>query len=102
MNSDQLIGGVAAAYLHDHLNEDDSIGVDRYLLDCLTADQTAAVAKAILVDPMLSKRVQIKFPISFVGKHGLPEEVLTDERTTYFRNATCDKAALLVANIGDG
>ena len=101
MNSNQLIGGVAATYLHDHLNEDDSIGVERYLLDCLTADQTAAVAKAILADPMLSKRVQIKFPISFVGEHGLPEEVLTDERTTYFRNATCDKAALLVANTGD-
>ena len=101
MNSNQLIGGVAATYLYDHLNEDDSIGVERYLLDCLTADQTAAVAKAILVDPMLSKRVQIKFPISFVGEHGLPEEVLTDERTTYFRNATCDKAALLVANTGD-
>ena len=31
----------------------------------------------------------------------MPEEVLTDERTTYFRNATCDKAALLVANTGD-
>ena len=69
MNSNQLIGGVAATYLHDHLNEDDSsIGVERYLLDCLTADQTAAVAKAILADPMLSKRVQIKFPIQLCGR----------------------------------
>ena len=101
MNSDQLIGGVAAAYLQDHLNDDDSLGVDRYLLDCLTASQTAAVAKAILVDPILSKCVQIRLPISFVGEHGLPDEVLTDERTTYFRNATCEKAALLVANTGD-
>ena len=101
MNNDQLIGRVAAAYLHDHLNEDDSIGVDRYLLDCLTADQTASVAKAILADTMLRNRVQIKLPISFVGEHGLPEEVLTNERTTYFRNAKCDKSALLVANIGD-
>ncbi len=101
MSSDSLIGGVAAAYLHDHLIEDDSVGVDRYLLDCLTADQTAAVAKAILADPMLSNLVQIKLPISFVGEHELPEEVLTNERTTYFRNATCDKSVLLVANTGD-
>ena len=101
MNSDQLIGGVAAAYLRDHLNEDDSICVGRYLLDCLTADQTASVAKSILADTMLRDLVQIKLPISFVGDHGLPKEVLTNERTTYFRNAKCGKSALLVANTGD-
>lgn len=101
MTCDELIGKVAACYLRDRLSEDDSMGVARYLLDCLTADQTAAVAKTILADTMLSKLVEIKLPIHFVGNHGLPPAVLTNERTTYFRNAACDKSVLLVANIGD-
>ena len=101
MTTDELIGQVAAAYLRDRLSEDDSLGVARYLIDCLTADQTAAVAKTILADTMLSKLVEIKLPIHFVGNHGLPPTVLTNERTTYFRNAACDKSVLLVANIGD-
>ena len=101
MTGDELIGKVAACYLRDRLSEDDSTGVARYLLDCLTADQTAAVAKTILADAMLSKLIEIKFPIHFVGSHGLPQTVLTKERTTYYRNAACDKGALLVANIGD-
>ncbi len=101
MTADELIGKVAAGYLRDRLSEDDAEGVARYLLDCLTADQTAAVAKAILEDSILSKIVEIKLPIHFVGNHGLPPAVLTKERTTYFRNAACDKDALLVANVGD-
>jgi S-DNA-T family DNA segregation ATPase FtsK/SpoIIIE len=101
MTSDELIGKVAAAYLRDRLSEDDSAGVARYLLDCLTADQTAAIAKTILADPVLLQQVEIKLPQHFVGTHGLPPEILTAERTTYFRNALCEKSALLVANTGD-
>jgi S-DNA-T family DNA segregation ATPase FtsK/SpoIIIE len=101
MTCDELIGRVAACYLRNRLFEDDSSGVARYLLDCLTADQTAAVAKTILADAGLSQLVEIKFPLHFVGNHGLPPAVLTTERTTYFRNAACTKSALLVANTGD-
>ena len=101
MTSDELIGKVVASYLRDRLMDDDSTGVARYLLDCLSADQTAAVAKAILTDASLSALVEIKLPIHFVGEHGLPAHILTNERTTYFRNAACSKSALLVANIGD-
>ena len=101
MTSDELIGKVAACYLRERLTEDDSAGVARYLLDCLTADQTATVAKTILADAMLSKLVEIKLPVHFVGGRGLPPGVLTHERTTYFRNAACNKSALLVANTGD-
>ncbi len=101
MNSDELIGKVAACYLRDRLSEDDSSGVARYLLDCLTADQTAAVARTILADGGLSQLVEIKLPLHFVGSHDLPPAVLTTERTTYFRNAACAKSALLVANTGD-
>lgn len=101
MTSDQLIGKVVASYLRDRLTEDDSTGVARYQLDCLSADQTAAVAKAILDDNSLAALVEIRLPIHFVGKHGLPAHILTNERTTYFRNASCAKSALLVANTGD-
>ena len=101
MNSDELIGKVAAEYLRARLTEDDAAGVARYLLDCLTADQTAAIAKAILADANLSQLVEIKLPIHFVGEHGLPAAALTTERTTYWRSASCEKSALLLANTGD-
>src|SRR5687768_9749342 len=101
MTSDELIGQVATQYLRNHLVHEDSEGVARYLLDCLSAQQTASVAKAILGDPALSQLTEIKLPVNFVGEYGLPHEVLTSERTTYFRNAACAKSALLVANVGD-
>ncbi|MHB8521005.1 MAG: hypothetical protein ACYDH9_09610 [Limisphaerales bacterium] len=44
---------------------------------------------------------QTPVPVRFVGNHGLPPEVLANERTTYFRNAACAKSTLLVANTGD-
>lgn len=101
MTTEELIGSVVASYLRNHLSTEDSTGVARYLLDCLTADQTAAVAKTILADAGLAALVEIKLPVHFVGNYGLPDEVLTNNRTTYFRNAACDKSALLVANTGD-
>jgi len=101
MTSEQLIGRIAVAYLRSRLSADDMSGVARFILDCMTADQTAAVAKAILADPGISQLIEIKLPWSFVGSYGLPEEILTKERTTYFRNADCQKPALLVANTGD-
>ncbi|MCI0364954.1 MAG: hypothetical protein L0219_13835 [Phycisphaerales bacterium] len=101
MTSDQLIGRVVASYLRDRLTDDDSTGIARYLLDCLSADQTAEVARTILDDASFATLVEIKLPVHFVGGHGLPADVLTHERTTYFRNAACSKSALLVANTGD-
>jgi DNA segregation ATPase FtsK/SpoIIIE, S-DNA-T family len=101
MTTAELLGKVAAQYLKDRLAEDDSGGTARYQLDCLTADQTAAVAKAILADSSLNVLVEIKLPRHFLEGFGLPNEVLTTERTTYFRNADIGKPALLVANTGD-
>jgi S-DNA-T family DNA segregation ATPase FtsK/SpoIIIE len=101
VTTDELIGSVVASYLRNHISNDDGSGVARYLLDCLTADQTAAIAEAILSDASLSKLIEIKLPVHFVGDYGLPAEVLTTARTTYFRNAACAKSALLVANTGD-
>lgn len=101
MNSSELIGKVAASYLRDTLVGDDSSGVARYLLDGLTAEQAAAVAKVILADPGLYQLIEIKLPVHFVGSYGLPPETLTTQRTTFYRNAACEKSALLVANTGD-
>ena len=101
MTANELIGQVAAHYLRDRLTDDDPTAVARYVLDCLTAEQTAAVARAVLGDTTLLDRVEIRLPISFVGSLGLPDAILTKERTTYFRNAACAKSALLVANTGD-
>jgi len=101
VTTDELIGSVVASYLRDHISGEDSVGVARYLLDCLTADQTAAIAKTILADQSLSNLIEIKLPVHFVGNYDLPAEVLTNARTTYFRNAACEKSALVVANTGD-
>ena len=101
MTNDELIGKVAACYLRDRLSHDDSPGVARYIIDCLTADQTASIARTVLADVSLSGLIEIKLPIRFVGRHGLPPAVLTEERTTFFRNAACAKSALLLANTGD-
>ena len=89
-------------YLKDRLEAaDGSDGTARYLLDCLSAKQTAAIAQAILNDSVLSKKIEIKLPRNFVKGCSLPENVLTDERTTFFRNADCEKDALLLATTGD-
>jgi DNA segregation ATPase FtsK/SpoIIIE, S-DNA-T family len=101
MTTNELIGRVTANYLRSRLAEDEPAGVARFLLDCMSAEQTAAVAKAILSDLSLSQLIEIRLPLHFVGDQGLPEEILTKERTTYFRNADCQKSALVVANTGD-
>jgi len=101
MKNDELIGLVGAAYLRERLSEGDDGSTARYLLDCLTAEQTAAIAKTVSSDSQLAGLTEIKLPAHFVGHLGLPDEFLTNERTTYYRNAACDKSVLLVANTGD-
>jgi len=101
MTGNDLIGKVAACYLRNLIPEDDASGTARYLLDCLTAEQTASVARAILDDTAVCEHIEIKLPQNFVGDFGLPDEILTKERTTYYRNASCEKPLLLVANTGD-
>jgi S-DNA-T family DNA segregation ATPase FtsK/SpoIIIE len=104
MNRDELLGRVAATYLADQLEEDgratDS-GTARFIIDCLSADQTAAIARGVLADPDLASRVELKLPRTFVAHYGLPEHVLTDERATHHRNAACAMPALVLANTGD-
>ncbi|MDY0222603.1 MAG: FtsK/SpoIIIE domain-containing protein [Desulfobacterium sp.] len=101
MKSFELIGSTVVAYLKEKLSDQDEDGTARFLIDCLSAKQTAAIAIEILKDKELDRLIEIKLPISFVGEHGLPDNILTRERTTYFRNFDCKKSALLIANIGD-
>jgi S-DNA-T family DNA segregation ATPase FtsK/SpoIIIE len=104
MSADGLLGTVTALYLKDQLaghGADSAAGTARFMIDRLSAQQTAAIARAIMADPELSAAVDIKLPESFVSELGLPAEVLTDRRATYLRNAPCPKPALLLANTGD-
>ena len=100
MNSSELIGKVAADYLRSQI-ADNGDGTARFIIDCLTAEQTAAIALSILASPDLANLFDIKMPASFVASNNLPSSALTHERATYFRNAACTKPALLVANTGD-
>lgn len=101
-----LIGRIGAHYLADRLAEDAGSGdayhgTARFILDCLSAGQTAAIARAILADPALAPRFEIRLPERFVAGCDLPAAVLTAERATYFRNTVSDRPALLLANTGD-
>jgi len=117
---DELVGAVTALFVKDQLAERGAIapqpvpmphadetagngrvGTARFIIDRLSARQAAAIARAIRADPALSVCVEIKLPQSFVGGLGLPDEMLTDKRATWWRNAPCLLPALLLANTGD-
>lgn len=102
MNSLELIGQVAAEYLRQQLqNSQMEEGVARFLLDRLTGDQVFYICQAISKDMLLSSTLAIKIPKNLVAGRGLPDEMVTDEKTTYWRNVSCDKPAILLANTND-
>lgn len=101
MDTNQLIGGVAAAYLSERLSDTDPASTARYLLDSLSAEQTAAIARSVLDSSVLASKVELKLPAHWLQDYGLPGHCLTTERATYFRNADCTKPALLIATPGD-
>jgi S-DNA-T family DNA segregation ATPase FtsK/SpoIIIE len=101
MNNNELIGRVAASYLAIQLDQSDASTTARYVIDSLSADQTAAVAKAILSNANLASRIELKLPDQWLADYGLPPECLTDQRATHLRNVECAKPAMLVATPGD-
>ncbi|MFC0214419.1 FtsK/SpoIIIE domain-containing protein [Paenibacillus chartarius] len=104
MNEIELIGRVATEFFRKHLQGDASDnpdGVARFLLDRLTGEIVATICKSILQDSHLNAKVQIKVPNQLVEGFDLPDDVKTEYRTTYWRNASCDKAALILANTND-
>src|SRR5436309_13322771 len=103
MNTHQLIGLVTADIIKQSLEnrEENDSTVARFLLDRLTHTQVAEICRQILCDPVLKAEVVIKLPRAFSRSENLPEEILTDERTTFWRNAPCDKPLLILANDDD-
>ncbi|MNR96921.1 DNA translocase SpoIIIE [compost metagenome] len=101
MNALELIGAAGVALLKHrlagHVLED---GIARFLLDRLTGEQVAAVVGAVLADP-IGSQIRVLVPRSLVEGFYLPEEVITDERTTRMRNVNHDRPALLLANGDD-
>jgi S-DNA-T family DNA segregation ATPase FtsK/SpoIIIE len=97
----ELIGQVGAAYLQTRIATGEVEGTARFIIDCLSAGETSAIAQSVLNNPTLRDQFEIKLPAHFVDGLGLPADVLTTERATYFRNSECPKAALLLANTGD-
>ncbi|MES2885640.1 MAG: FtsK/SpoIIIE domain-containing protein [Pseudomonadota bacterium] len=101
MNSNELIGRVAATYLAQQLENSDRSSTARYLIDSLSAEQTAAVAKAILADVNLAELIDIKLPDAWLAGLGVPDSCLTSERATHHRSTECQKPARLLATPGD-
>lgn len=102
MNGLEILGAVGAASLRERLKASaDGEGVARFMLDQLTGDQVAAIVRALLADRETAAKISVKIPRGLVARFGLPEEVLTDERTVALRHAECDRPALLLANNDD-
>ncbi len=103
MDAHQLIGLVAAKMIKQSSSVRDlgDTTVARFLLDRLTKEQVAEICRQILCDAVLKDTIEIKLPRKQYAHEDLPESLLTDERTTYWRNASCDKPILLLANNED-
>ena len=102
MSELELIAKVGADYLEKNLGASVEEGtVARFLLDSLTGEQVAALCSEILSRPSLSQICQIRVPRKLVESLGVTEEILTDEKTTYWRHAPCDKPVLILANTDD-
>ena len=99
IGADELVGRVAATFLHEVLADaETSGGTARILLDGLSSSQTLAIARAVLTDPHLSGRMHVRLPEALFSDAGLPEEVLTVRNATYYRSAACDRSAYLITN----
>lgn len=102
MTPSDLIGAAGAATIRQRLASlSDSEGIARYLLDRLTGEQVAAITGALLQDSATDALLKIALPRALIGDFGLPDHVVTDERTVAIRHAECDRPALLLANTDD-
>lgn len=102
MNALELIGRTAVAYLTRAIGpEEAGEGTQRFLLDRLTGPQVSAICSEILRQPALAANIRLRIPRDLGGPNNLPAEILTDERTTHWRHAACDRPVLLIANTDD-
>ncbi|MBO4121813.1 DNA translocase FtsK [Cupriavidus gilardii] len=101
MLTDRIIGRVGADLLAKRISNPDQAGDSAALfrLDKLSANQIAAVARAILASPDVLARVDLMIPEALVSGQGLPPEILIPHNAGYVRNnAVTAKAAILTAN----
>ncbi len=102
VNALDILGAVGAASLRTRLATlSDSDGTARFMLDRLTGAQVAAIVKALLLDTAAAAKVFIAVPRTLVIGMGLPDAVITDERTVALRHADNQRPALLLANTDD-
>jgi S-DNA-T family DNA segregation ATPase FtsK/SpoIIIE len=97
-----LIGATAADLIAQRVKTDDAAdGTARFLLDRLTNAQVGAICRAILTHPELGERCRLRIPTVVGQSTDLPADVLTAERTTFWRNQECDRPILVLANTDD-
>jgi S-DNA-T family DNA segregation ATPase FtsK/SpoIIIE len=100
MNAQRLLGAAAALLIRKTIDGAD--GQARLLLDRLLPEQVEAITLAVLDDPAMLSRCRPLIPREIGRLTGLPASVLTDERTTFWRNRIDpDDRALLLANDDD-
>lgn len=101
MLTDRIIGRVGADLLANRISNPGHPGDSAafFRLDKLSANQIAAVTRAILANPDLLARIDLKIPEALVETQGLPAEILIPHNAGYIRNnAETTKAAILTAN----
>jgi S-DNA-T family DNA segregation ATPase FtsK/SpoIIIE len=101
MRANRIIGRVGADILAKRFSNSDQPGDSTALfrLDKLSANQIAAVARAVLADSDLSTHVDLMIPEALVEGQDLPEEILIPHNAGYVRNnAETSKAAILTAS----
>lgn len=102
MNALDILGAVGAASLRNRLSSlSDADGTARFMLDRLTGPQVSAIVKALLLDAPTAAKVFVAVPRNLVAGMGLPDAVMTDERTVALRHADNQRPALLLANTDD-
>lgn len=102
MNALELIAKIGADYIEKRVGTvPEEGGTSRFLLDSFQGEQVAELCSEILSRPQLSNLCKIKVPRTLVAGFGLADDLITDDKTTYWRNAHCDKPILILANTGD-
>jgi S-DNA-T family DNA segregation ATPase FtsK/SpoIIIE len=104
MTADRIVGRVGADILRQRLDDarqsDGAVpgSAALFRLDKLASGQVSSVVRAILANPDLAPRVEIKIPESLVEGEGLPPEVVTRLNAGAVRNIGTTREALLTAN----
>ncbi|MCE5981979.1 FtsK/SpoIIIE domain-containing protein [Pseudomonas sp. LF19] len=101
MLTDHIIGRVGADILAKRISNpgQPSDLAALFRLDKISANQIAAVARAVLASPDLLAQVDLMIPEVLVKGQGLPPEILISHNAGYVRNnAETTKAAILTAN----